>query len=130
VFFSKKATCSACHQVGGEGGQVGPDLSKVGAIRSGRDVLESIILPSATIAQGYDAYLVSTHDGRSTAGVLARDVGDVIVLRDSSGALARIRRDQIAGMSRASTSVMPEGLEKSLSMDDLRDVLAFLLSLK
>jgi putative heme-binding domain-containing protein len=130
VFFSKQATCSVCHRVGGEGGRVGPDLSKIGAIRSGRDLLESIVLPSSTIAQGYDSYVVATHDGRSANGVLARDVDEVIVLRDSSGAESRIRRDQIAGMSRASTSVMPEGLARSLAPHDLRHLLAFLQSLK
>ena len=54
VFFGKKAACGACHRVGDEGGSVGPDLTKVGGIRAGRDLLESVVLPSATFAQGYE----------------------------------------------------------------------------
>src|SRR5439155_26463326 len=58
VFFGGKVACSVCHAVGSEGGKVGPDLTKIGAIRSGRDLLESILLPSSTFAQGYDSYQI------------------------------------------------------------------------
>src|SRR5262249_31573385 len=45
VFYSQKATCATCHRVGTEGGQIGPDLTRIGAIRAGRDILESILFP-------------------------------------------------------------------------------------
>jgi putative membrane-bound dehydrogenase-like protein len=130
VFFSKRATCSVCHRVAGEGGQVGPDLTKVGAVRSGRDLLESLVFPNATIAQGYEPYLVTTSDGRATTGVIARQTNDVLFLRDSSGAEVRFRKDQIGDLQRANTSLMPEGLQRPLSQEEFRDLLAFLLSLK
>jgi len=130
MFYSKKATCSACHRIGSEGGQVGPDLTKLGTIRSGRDLLESIVLPSATIAQGYDAYAVTTEDGRAATGVIARQTSDILVLRDSSGAELRLPKNQIEDLQRASTSIMPEGLAAALTGDELRDLLAFLKALK
>jgi putative heme-binding domain-containing protein len=130
VFFGKRATCSVCHRIAGEGGQVGPDLTKVGAVRSGRDLLESLVFPSATIAQGFDPYVVTTSDGRTTTGVIARQTNDVLFLRDSSGAEVRFRKNQIEDLQRANTSLMPEGLERPLGKEEFRDLLAFLLSLK
>lgn len=130
VFFGKKATCAACHRIAGEGGQVGPDLTKIGAIRSGRDLLESVILPSATIAQGYDPYVVMTQDGRAASGVIARQTSVILFMRDSSGAELRFRKDQIEDLQRTAISIMPEGLERPLTNEELRDLFAFLQSLK
>ncbi len=130
VFYGKKVACATCHRIGNDGGQVGPDLTKVGAIRSGRDILESIILPSSTIAQGYEPYYLATADGRVASGVIARQSADTLVLRDSSGAELRFRKDQIQEMKRQATSIMPEGLERALTNDELRDLLAFLKNLK
>ncbi|MEX2138931.1 MAG: PVC-type heme-binding CxxCH protein [Pirellulales bacterium] len=130
VFFGKRATCSVCHRIAGEGGQVGPDLTKAGAIRSGRDLLESMILPSATIAQGYDPFLVTTKDGRTTTGVITRQTSDVLFLRDSSGAEVRFRKELVEDFARTGSSIMPEGLERALSEGELRDLLAFLQVLK
>jgi putative membrane-bound dehydrogenase-like protein len=130
VFFGKRATCSACHRIAAEGGEVGPDLTKVGAVRSGRDLLESLVFPSATIAQGFDPYVVTTPDGRTTTGVIGRQTNDILFLRDSSGAEVRFRKDQIVDLQRANISLMPEGLQRPLGNEELRDLLAFLLSLK
>jgi putative membrane-bound dehydrogenase-like protein len=130
VFFGKKVACATCHRIAGIGGQVGPDLTNLAANRSGRDILESIVLPSSTIAQGYEPYFVATADGRAATGVIARQTPEILVLRDSSGAELRLRKDQIQEMRRQATSIMPEGLERALSTDELRDLLAFLKSLK
>src|SRR5262249_41903340 len=54
VFFGNKVACGACHTVKAEGGQIGPDLSTIGAIRTGRDLLESIVFPSASFVRGYE----------------------------------------------------------------------------
>jgi putative heme-binding domain-containing protein len=85
IFFGKKVACATCHRIGPEGGQVGPDLTKIGAVRAGRDLLESIVLPSSTIAQGFDAFAVETSDGKVASGVITRQNATTIVLRDSSG---------------------------------------------
>jgi putative membrane-bound dehydrogenase-like protein len=130
VFFGKKAACATCHTVGNEGRPIGPDLTKVGAIRAPGDLLESIVLPSSTIAQGFDPYLVVTKSGRAFTGVISRQTTTALALRDSSGAEIVLPRDQIDDMRRAATSLMPEGLERSISREGFRDLLAFLRSLK
>src|SRR5262249_36855503 len=113
-----------------EGGQIGPDLTRIGAIRAGRDLLESIVFPSSTIAQGFESYAVTTKDGRALTGVLTRQTGDTLLLRDSSGAELRLRKDQVEEMNRSPNSLMPEGLEKTMTRDEFRDLLAFLQRLK
>jgi putative heme-binding domain-containing protein len=116
--------------VGSEGGRVGPDLTKIGAIRAGRDLLESILVPSSTFAQGYEPYAVATTDGEVLAGLIARQSSDAVVLRDAAGKETPVRRDRIRDMKRAETSVMPENLERAMSEAEFRDLLAFLQSLK
>jgi putative heme-binding domain-containing protein len=130
VFFSQKVPCATCHRIAAEGGQIGPDLTKIGAIRAGRDILESIVLPSSTIAQGFESYVIVTADGRVVTGIIARQTADTLFVRDSSGAELRLRRDQVQEMSRSPTSLMPEGLDKQMSRDEFRDLLAFLQGLK
>ncbi len=130
VFFGPKAACSTCHAVGGQGGRVGPDLTRVGTVRSGRDILESVLLPSSTIAQGYENYQAVTKDGRVFSGVIARQAPEVVVLRDSSGAEVQLDRGGLETLQRQATSLMPEGLERNLSTEEFRDLLAYLQSLK
>jgi putative heme-binding domain-containing protein len=126
VFFGAKVACATCHRLGDSGGRIGPDLTRIGAIRSGHDLLESILWPSSTFAQGYESYTVATADGRVLGGMIARQDATVLVLRDSSGADTRLRRDDIEELSRTETSLMPEGLGRSLTRDEFRDLLAFL----
>jgi quinoprotein glucose dehydrogenase len=128
VFFGTKAACSNCHRAGGEGGRVGPDLTSIGAVRSGQDLLESIVFPSSTFAQGFETYTIATTDGLVRTGVLARQDKNMVVIHDGSGAEAALRRGEIEEMKRAGASLMPEGLVRVLSGDELRDLLAFLRS--
>lgn len=130
VFLGNKVGCAACHRIGNEGGQVGPDLTRAGTVRSGRDLLESIVLPSATFAQGYESYVVATADGRVATGVIARRTPDTLILREASGAELRLSKDSIEAMNRQATSLMPEGLPRAMTRDEFRDLLAFLQSRK
>ena len=124
----ERRRCSTCHRLGDAGGRVGPDLTRIGAVRSGHDLLESILWPSSTFAQGYEPYTVATADGRVLAGLIARQDADVLILRDSSGAETRLRRGDVEELRRSETSLMPEGLEGALTRDEFRDLLAFLRS--
>ncbi len=130
IFYGPVVGCSTCHRINREGGWVGPDLTKVGAIRSGRDLLESVLFPSSTFAQGYVPYSVVTKSGQEAGGVLAEQSAADIVLRDSSGAERRFQREEVAELRPLNVSIMPEGLGDALTRDQLRDLLAFLQSLK
>jgi len=130
TIFEKKAACIACHRVGGQGGLVGPDLTRIGAIRSGRDLIESIVMPSATFAQGYDTYAVTLRDGETLLGVRVEQPDETLVLRDASGAETRIDQRQTVSVERQKLSLMPEGLLSALSREEIGDLMAYLQGLK
>lgn len=130
VFFGNKAACGTCHRVGAEGGIVGPDLTKVGAVRAGRDILESIVLPSSTFAQGFDSYVVQTASGEVYAGTIPQPGADVIEVRDSGGKVTRLHKDQVKRLKRQPVSIMPEGSVGAMTKEEFRDLLAFLQGLK
>jgi putative heme-binding domain-containing protein len=130
VFFGTKASCAACHTARSQGGQVGPDLSKIGAIRTGREILESIVFPSAGLARGYEPYLVALKNGKSHAGILKRETGQAIYLVTAERAEVRIPRTDIETLEPSRVSIMPQGLDGQLTRAELADLVAFLLSLK
>ncbi len=130
VFESAKVACLTCHAVGDRGGKVGPDLTRVGAIRSGRDLLESILFPSSTFAQGYEAFAFETKNGEEHSGTITSQNDENITVRAVTGTETTFSRTAIENLRRASVSIMPEGLEAALSEQEFRDLLAFLQSLK
>jgi putative membrane-bound dehydrogenase-like protein len=129
VFF-EKTQCTTCHQVWGNGGRAGPDLTSIGSIRAGRDILESLVLPSSTIAQGYETLVVTMKDGESYTGVRAGKSDDPLVLRVASGAEMTLHAQQIERVDRSKLSLMPEGLLNTLTRDEVRDLLGYLQQLK
>jgi putative membrane-bound dehydrogenase-like protein len=130
VFFGRKAACSTCHAVKNEGGRIGPDLSTVGAQRGGRDLLESVVFPSASFVRGYEPYLVTTRDGRSHTGILARETAEAIYLVTAERAEVRVPRAAVETFERSRVSIMPQGLDAQLSRQELSDLLAFLQGLR
>jgi putative heme-binding domain-containing protein len=130
LFFGKKVACSTCHTIQSQGGRVGPDLSKIAAIRTGRDLLESIVFPSASFARGYEPYLIRTKDGGVLDGLISRETADAVYLFTADRNEKRVPRASIDVMQMGKTSIMPQGLDAQITRDDLRDLLAFLKSLK
>jgi putative heme-binding domain-containing protein len=128
VFFGQKAACSACHAIGEEGSSLGPDLTSIGAIRAGRDILEAIVFPSASQVPGYEAFLVLTNAGEAHMGVIARETTDSLTLRVANNIEQRIERAKIKSIQPAPISLMPQGLDKNLSRQELADLLTFLQS--
>lgn len=130
VFFGKKVACSTCHTVQAQGGRVGPDLSKIASIRTGRDLLESVVFPSASFARGYEPYLIRTRDGAVLDGLISRETAEAIYLYTADRTEKRVPRASIEVLQMGKTSIMPQGLDAQLSREELRDLLSFLLSLK
>ncbi len=109
---------------------MGPDLSKIASIRTGRDLLESIVFPSASFARGYEPYLIRTKDGAILDGLIARETADAVYLFTAERTEKRVPRSSIDVMQMGKTSIMPQGLDAQITRDELRDLLAYLLSLK
>jgi len=130
LFFSKKSKCATCHRVANKGGKIGPDLTTIGANRAGRDLLESIVFPSATIVRDFESYTVMTVDGLVLNGLIVRNTADTLFIQQQTGDPIAVPRDDIEEMVVGTVSTMPNGLEKALSESELADVIAFLQSLK
>lgn len=130
VFHSEKTACSSCHAIGYLGGRVGPDLTRIARIRNSRDLLEAILFPSVSLVQNYESVTVLTVDGLVFNGLVQRETKDELVLVLSSSKEVRIARDDIEEMKQSSVSVMPAGLDKQLTPQQLADLVEFLKSRK
>ena len=126
VFFSNRAACFLCHRIQGEGGMLGPDLSKIGAIRGRRDLYEAILYPNSTLVNGYESYAIEMTDGEFHSGLISRETREAIYLRNADQREIHIRRDQIRGIHMSPQSAMPEGLGESLGQSQLADLVEFL----
>jgi putative membrane-bound dehydrogenase-like protein len=124
------SACAACHTAGGMGRAMGPDLSHIGKIRGPRDLLESILLPNATIARDFETHVIETGDGQSHLGAIKNDGVESLVLIDLAGGEKPIPHAQIVGRTTLATSLMPAGLEQSFTEQQLLDLVAWLASLK
>ena len=130
IFFGQKAACTLCHSAEGQGGHVGPNLGKIGAIRSARDLLESIVYPSASFARGFEPYSIATQDGRVHSGIIARESSEAIELVAPDRSQVRLPRSAIQELAQSRVSIMPQGLDAQLDRQELADLIAFLGSLK
>jgi putative heme-binding domain-containing protein len=126
IFMSQKTACSTCHAIGYLGGNIGPDLTRVGSVRQERDLLESIIFPSASFVQSYEPTLVDTTDGDRQSGIVKKNDADEVVLVTGPTQEVRLPKAKVKEMRPGTVSVMPTGLDQQLSPQDLADLLAFL----
>jgi len=130
IFNSPKAACSSCHAMGYLGGHVGPDLTTIGQIRTERDLLESIVYPSASFVRSFEPYVVRTKSDDEYSGVLRKDAPEEIILATGPSTEVRIARTDIADMRPGTVSVMPAGLDQQLTHQELADLVAFLKATK
>ncbi|HEX8039104.1 MAG TPA: PVC-type heme-binding CxxCH protein [Chryseosolibacter sp.] len=127
LFFGK-ATCSTCHSIIDQGGKFGPDLTNIGEIRSTHDLLEAILYPSASFAREYETSKVVT---KTTAysGIIRQQAGETLLMETGPGSSVRISLKEITSIEPESVSMMPPGLNKQLSEQEMSDLMAYLSTL-
>ncbi len=129
VFQQPLFACTACHQIGGQGGIIGPELDAVGRGVPMELLIEAVVWPGRQIKEGYVATSVTLKDGRRLQGYKVSESGGELQLKDlGSGqvsrlALAEVKEHQESG------SLMPEGLIVNMTREELRDLVAYLASL-
>ena len=129
VFFGgSAASCRRCHQVDGMGGDVGPQLSGIAATRDRRYLLESIVVPSAAIAKGFETAVILTADGLVVSGIVREETDEAVSLMTPDGVLVTIPTDDIDDRS-VGLSGMPADLGTTLSRQEIRDLVAYLATL-
>jgi putative heme-binding domain-containing protein len=120
--------CAACHRVGDEGHAVGPDLASV-QNKSPADLLVDILDPNRDAQSNYTTYTVITHQGNVLTGIIAEETAGSLTLQRAEGKEAVVLRSEIETLASTGLSLMPEGLEKDISPQQMADVIEFVRTL-
>lgn len=123
----KSARCADCHRFGTFGDSTGPDLTSIAHRFSKRELIESIIEPSKVISDQYRTQTILTHDGHQVTGMLVREADGYVVLQ-ADGKKVQIADAEVDQIKQDKTSAMPEGLLDEMSMEDIRDLVAYIYS--
>lgn len=126
VFYSTSSLCSSCHSVDGMGGDLGPDLSQVGRSKDRNQLISSIIMPSVELSPEWQGWYIQMEDGTRYQGRQI-DVGSSqIKLYTEDKGFVTLEQENISDYGLIPESLMPEGLHRNLTDQDLRDLLAYL----
>ena len=130
VFRRDTVGCIKCHQVKREGVDFGPNLSEIGT-KLGKDALyEAILDPSAGISFGFEAWQIDLKNGDEAYGLIVSDTAEEIAVKTQGGIVMRYKKSDIAKRQQQKLSIMPAGLEQTMSTQDLVDLVEYLSSLK
>jgi putative heme-binding domain-containing protein len=124
------SACARCHRVKGQGGEVGPDLSDVGAKYRRADLIEAVLEPSRQVVEGYRATTLALVDGRVLTGLVRGESTEGLTLVDAEGKSRRVPSTEIEERLTASGSIMPDGLADRLEPGAFADLIAYLESLR
>jgi len=128
--YKSSASCLRCHKAAGQGvGEVGPDLTGIGAKQTRAYLLESIVFPSKQIAKGYESVQLQMGSGKLVSGILKGEDDKVVRLMTPEGAAVEVKKADIEERT-AGKSAMPEDLTKHLTRREMRDMVEYLASLK
>jgi putative heme-binding domain-containing protein len=126
VFLSR---CLACHVADSQGIEVGPNLVTVKT--KGREgLLTAILEPHKEVASQYISYTIQTKDGQTLTGLISQDDASSMTIKMMGGALITVQRSNIQGSSSTGQSLMPEGIEQGMTVEDMADLLTFIEQLK
>ncbi len=117
--------CQTCHQRRGKGNRVGPDLSGIVG-RPPSALINDILDPNKDVAPDFVSYVLVTTKGQVLSGLLAQETASSLKLRRAEGAEESVLRSEIEDFRSSGRSLMPEGLEQSLGMQGVADLLSFL----
>jgi putative heme-binding domain-containing protein len=128
IYRRKDATCLACHAIAGAGGQVGPDMTSIGASAQIDYLVEAILMPNKAVKEGYHALRVTTLDGKVIVGIKTREADGKLYLRDAEDKEIAIAEKDIDEKTQ-SRSLMPDGLADQLTRQEFVDLVRFLSEL-
>jgi len=130
IFRREAVGCNKCHQVNGEGTDFGPNLSEIGG-KLGKDALyESILDPSAGISFGYEAWQVELKNGSEAFGLIVSETAEELVMKIAGGIVTRYRKAEVVSRQKQKLSIMPAGLQQTMTKDEIVDLVEYLMTLK
>jgi len=119
--------CAACHQIGGKGAIIGPQLDGIGG-RGLERILEDILDPNRNVDVSFRAQVMVLKDGDVVSGLFRREEGELLVFADSTGKELTVPKNQITSRRDSETSLMPANFGDALPEQDFQDLLAYLLA--
>ena len=123
-------TCTACHVVGSTGTDFGPALTEIGDKLPKSGLLVAILDPSAGIGFGYEGWTVKTRDGQQLVGLITSETDEEVLMKLVGGIARRVPKSTIAERKRMDASLMPHGLERTMSEADLVNLVEYLSTLR
>ncbi|HEY8749551.1 MAG TPA: PQQ-dependent sugar dehydrogenase [Tepidisphaeraceae bacterium] len=126
----QKIACANCHTVDGKGGKAGPDLFAIGDKFGRDDLIEQVLEPSKTIAVGYSNTIIRTKSGDTFQGIVKESTEQSIGLMGADGKLIQVKTADIDQKRTSDVSLMPEGLEATLTQQQFADLISYLTTLK
>lgn len=132
LFFDEKgkANCAKCHTVNREGGRIGPVLDRLASRRAPEYIMESIVQPSKDIDPAFEAVIVRTAEGKQITGLRVNETNFSIQLREQDGRFHSLQKSDLEQFAVAKKSLMPENMPEVLTVKELHDLFAFLMSLE
>lgn len=126
VFYSVHSTCSTCHAIQERGGDLGPALTNAGQSKTRHQLIQSILRPSDEISPQWEGWYIKLKDGTTRLGRQINVGYDDIEIYTQAGEVVSFQKKVIEEYGTAKTSLMPEGLEIRLTVNDFRDLISFL----
>jgi putative heme-binding domain-containing protein len=120
-----RKNCATCHRIGEVGVNVAPDIADSRTKTPGQ-LLTDILQPNRAIDSNYLSYTVATFDGRVLTGILVAETANSITLQQPEAQSLTLLRSDIEELRSSGLSLMPEGLEKNLSLQDMADLISFI----
>ena len=124
-----QSLCAQCHIYGSFGKDVGPNLTEINR-KSKESLLHDILDPNAAVDTRYINHRVETNDGTLHVGMVDSETDEVVIIKKIGGQTVSITKDDIKTFSSLGTSLMMEGLEANMDLQELADLLAFLQNSK
>ena len=122
--------CANCHKMGDKGVTLGPDLSKIGGLRSRPELLDGLLNPSARVEPQFAAYNVRTKDEKTYTGLIVKRDEKQLLLRDAENKDVVIAGDNVESVRPSRLSLMPDGQMSGLTPQEAADLLEYLATRK
>lgn len=117
--------CASCHRIDGLGVDVAPDIAD-SRVKTPQQILTDILQPNLAIDGNYIGYVVQTADGRTLTGILTGETASGITLKIPEGETITLQRDEVELIRSTGVSLMPDGLEQNISIQEMADLIYFI----
>ncbi len=118
--------CVACHSISKGETMKGPYMGQIGSIMNREQIAESILKPNASISQGFASVMITAKGNKSYMGFVTEETANLLVLRDITGQVYRIKASDVLKREELETSMMPAGLANALSYEEFASLITFL----